>query len=109
MAPFMNSIILKDCFLSFLISITLISLLLLTRPGCINMYECISFISANVSELSMLYAHEHTYAHVCAHAHMHTHTQYTCMVTCRKNLSPTYSVLESIQNNKLPRKRENCH
>lgn len=92
MAAFMNSIIL-DCFLSFLISITLFALLLLTSQSaliCMNVYL---FISANVSEQAC-YMPMNTHMHMCVHMHIctHKHTQYTCMVTCRKNMSPLLSL-----------------
>ena len=104
MAAFMNSIIL-DCFLSFLISITLFALLLLTSQSaliCMNVYL---FISANVSEQAC-YMPMNTHMHMCVHMHIctHKHTQYTCWSHAEKICLP-YSVLESIQNNKLPRER----
>lgn len=103
MAPFMNSIIL-DCFLSFLISITLFTLLLLTSQAALICMNAYPFISANVSEQAC-YMPMNTHMHMCVHMHICTHTHNILVWSHAEKICLPYSVLESIQNNKLPRKK----
>ena len=100
--PLMNPIIL-GCFLSFLVSITLFILFLLTRQSILICMNVSPFISAPASEQAQLSMPMNT--HRCTRMHTHTCTHDILVRSHAGRICFPYSLLESIQNNKFQGKR----